>query len=123
MSVIKEFEIGKRLEEIRRLRGWKQTAVADEMKITQQAYSSLVQTASNARVGTLLKFCKVFNIDICYLLSAIPITEETFFKFGRSSYETLCWEVATERQKVLVFEELILRKGLKDANKNTAEAN
>ena len=62
-------EIAKRIKEVRLVKGIKQTAIAIDMKTTQQAYACLEKNASNAKLGTLKRYCAATNIDILFLLS------------------------------------------------------
>ena len=75
-------EIAKRIKEVRLVKGIKQTAIAIDMKTTQQAYACLEKNASNAKLGTLKRYCAATNIDILFLLSDIPITKLTLDQFS-----------------------------------------
>ena len=76
--------IASRIRKIREIRGWKQTAVAQSMDITQQAYSCLEQGASNARLETLKRFCDVMKLPLSFLLDPnIPITDENIELFSK----------------------------------------
>ncbi len=90
-------KMASRIKQVRELTGKRQAEVAAMLNITQQAYCGLEQSADNAKLETLRKFCRVMQIDIAYLVSEeIPITTKTLSKFGRkgcaeliSSYEKL----------------------------------
>ncbi len=80
-------EISSRIRKIREIRGWKQTAIAASMKITQQAYSCLEQGADNARLETLRRFCDVTNVSLPFLIATdIPVTEENLQRYGNRSF-------------------------------------
>ena len=75
------------MRKLRELMGWKQSAVAASMNITQQAFSFLEQGNGSPRIDTLMRFCSVMNIQLHFLLSTdVPITEETVRKYGTRSY-------------------------------------
>ena len=58
-----------RIRKIREHRGYKQSAVASEMKITQQAYSCLETKAGNLKMETMQRFCDVMKIETSFLLA------------------------------------------------------
>ena len=100
--------IASRIRKIREVRGWKQTAIAHSMNITQQAYSCLEQGASNARLETLQRFCDVMKVELPFLIATdVPITEETIERFGSKSYFEFISTYRKLEQKVEIFEELI----------------
>ena len=79
--------VSSRMRKLRELMGWKQSAVASAMKITQQAFSFLEQGSGSPRIDTLMRFCEVMNIQLHFLLSTdVPITEETVKKYGMKPY-------------------------------------
>jgi len=100
--------IASRIRKIREVRGWKQTAIASSMNITQQAYSCLEQGASNARLETLKRFCDVMKIELPFLIAVdVPITEETIERYGNKSYFEFISTYRKLEQKVEIFEELL----------------
>ena len=100
--------IASRIRKIREVRGWKQTAIASSMNITQQAYSCLEQGASNARLETLKRFCDVMKIELPFLIAVdVPITEETIERYGNKSYYEFISTYRKLEQKVEIFEELL----------------
>ena len=100
--------IAARIRKIREIRGWKQVAVASAMKITQQAYSCLEQSANNARLDTLKRYCNVMNLEVAYLVATdIPVTEETLDRFGSTSYNDFLTSYKKLEQKLEIFDELI----------------
>ena len=100
--------IASRIRKVREVRGWKQTAIASSMNITQQAYSCLEQGASNARLETLKRFCDVMKIELPFLIAVdVPITEETIERYGNKSYFEFISTYRKLEQKVEIFEELL----------------
>lgn len=100
--------IASRIRKIREVRGWKQTAIASSMNITQQAYSCLEQGANNARLETLKRFCDVMKIELPFLIAVdVPITEETIERYGNKSYYEFISTYRRLEQKVEIFEELL----------------
>lgn len=114
--------IASRIRKIREVRGWKQTAIAASMNITQQAYSCLEQGASNARLETLKRFCDVMKIELPFLIATdVPITEETIERYGNKSYYEFITTYRKLEQKVEIFEELLTgaEKQLNNSTTNT----
>lgn len=109
--------IASRIRKIREIRGWKQTAVASSMNITQQGYSCLEQGASNARLETLKRFCDVMNVDLPYLVAVdVPVTAETLAAFGEKNYNEFLNTYRKLEQKLEIFDELLkgnLSSGMK----------
>lgn len=70
-------EIATRIRQIRLRRGIKQSAVAEALGCTQQNYSILECDAKNPLLSTLLDLCKVLDVELWYLLSPMPVTDET----------------------------------------------
>ena len=90
-------KMASRIKQVRELTGKRQAEVAALLNITQQAYCGLEQSADNAKLETLRRFCRVMEIDIAYLISeAIPITRETLTKYGRKG----CGEVILNYEKM-----------------------
>jgi transcriptional regulator with XRE-family HTH domain len=100
--------IASRIRKIREVRGWKQTAIASSMNITQQAYSCLEQGASNARLETLKRFCDVMKVELPFLIATdVPITEETLGRFGQRNYNDFLTSYKKLEQKLEIFDELL----------------
>jgi len=112
--------IASRIRKIREVRGWKQTAIASSMNITQQAYSCLEQGASNARLETLKRFCDVMKIELPFLIAVdVPITEETIERYGNKSYFEFISTYRKLEQKVEIFAELLTGNEAKQKQMNT----
>lgn len=102
--------LAKRIKKIREYRGYKQSAIAEEMKISQQAYSSLESRSSNARIGTLRRFCRVMKVDLSFLLAyEVPINDETMTQFGNVSYSKVMDDYNKMKTKMEAYEDLLLR--------------
>jgi len=97
-----------RMKKIREVRGWKQSAVAQCMKVTQQAYSFLEQGHGSPRIDTLTRYCEVMKIEIGFLLAFdLPVTEETMEKYGTIGFSELINEHKRLDQKLEFFNYLI----------------
>jgi transcriptional regulator with XRE-family HTH domain len=96
--------IATRMRKVREVRGWKQSAVADSMKITQQAYSFMEQGNGSPRVDTLLRFCDVMKVELSFLLAHdVPVTDESVEKYGMKTFGFLIAEHEKLEQKVEFF--------------------
>lgn len=96
--------IATRMRKVREVRGWKQSAVADSMKITQQAYSFMEQGNGSPRVDTLLRFCDVMKVELSFLLAHdVAVTEESLERFGTKTFGSLIAEHDKLEQKVEFF--------------------
>jgi transcriptional regulator with XRE-family HTH domain len=107
-------KMASRIKQVRELTGKRQAEVAALLNITQQAYCGLEQSADNAKLETLRRFCRVMEIDIAYLVSdAIPITHLTLTKYGRKG----CAEIISGYEQM--EKETQLFAGLQnESNKN-----
>ena len=97
-----------RMRKVREVKGWKQSAVANSMQITQQAFSFLEQGSGSPRVEMLNRFCEVMNIQLHYLLSEdVPVTEETVTKYGTRSFSDFIIEHVNLVHGVEVFDQFM----------------
>ena len=97
-----------RMRKIREIRGWKQSAVAESMKITQQAYSFLEQGNGSPRIDTLKRFCDVIGVDLSFLLAYdVPVTEDNMEKYGAKGFSELILDHKRLEQKLEFFNYLI----------------
>jgi len=112
--------ISTRIRKIREIRGWKQSAVAMSMNITQQAYSCLELGAGNARLETLKRFCDVMNVELPYLIAMdVPITQETLERYGQRKYNDFINTYARLEQKVEILNDMLsTRQGHSIASSN-----
>jgi transcriptional regulator with XRE-family HTH domain len=86
-----------RMRKVREVKGWKQSAVASSMHITQQAFSFLEQGSGSPRIDTLSRFCEVMDVQLHFLLAEdVPVTEETVVKYGTKSFS----EFITDHMKL-----------------------
>ena len=116
--------IANRIRKIREIRGWKQTAVASSMNITQQGYSFLEQGANNARLETLKRFCDVMHIDLAFLVAVdVPITSETVAAFGEKNYNEFLTTYKKLQQKLEVFDEILKGNMTSPAKSNSHTSN
>lgn len=100
--------IASRMRKVREVSGWKQAAVAESMKITQQAYSFLEQGNGSPRIDTLMRFCEVMKVELSFLLALdVPVTEESVARYGTKTFGTLVTEHERLEQKVEFFNYVI----------------
>ncbi len=101
--------IAYRIKRIREIKGLKQSAVAEEFGTTQQSYSHFESGINDLHISTLLKICKVLNVDPCYVLSRnISITDESMEQFKEDSYYNMMEEVKRLRNKEVIYKSIIL---------------
>lgn len=105
--------LSERIRKIREYRGLKQVVVAQEMKITQQAYSWLETKSGNIKVETLKRFCDVMKVDLPFLMATdIPVNDENMGMFEKINYSVVFEEYKKLRSKIETYEELILKKAV-----------
>jgi len=106
---------------IREHRGYKQSAVASEMKITQQAYSCLETKAGNLKMETMQRFCDVMKIETSFLLAFdIPVNDENLQMFDRLNFSQVVEEYKRLNNKLSVYEDLLRKEnGLGSRNEGT----
>jgi len=93
-----------RIKKVRELSGRRQAEVAALLNITQQAYCGLEQSADNAKLETLRRFCRVMEIDIAYLVSdTLPVSEETLKNYARKDYSEIVSGCEEVRKQLEVF--------------------
>lgn len=103
--------ISERIRKIREYRGLKQVTVANDMHISQQAYSWLERKSGNIKTDTLKKFCAVMRVDLPFLLATeIPISEENMKTFDALSYFLVFEEYKKMKRKAQTYEELLFKK-------------
>ena len=103
--------ISERIRKIREYRGFKQVTVANEMKISQQAYSWLERKSGNVKVDTLKRFCDVMKVDLPFLLAGdIPVTDENMQMFDNLNYSVVFEDYKKLKNKINTYEDLILRR-------------
>ncbi len=97
-----------RIRKIREHRGYKQSAVAQEMKITQQAYSCLETKAGNLKMETMQRFCDVMKIETSFLLAFdIAVNDENLQMFDRLNFSQVVDEYKKLSNKLAVYEDLL----------------
>ena len=102
-----------RIRKIREYRGLKQLSVANEMNISQQAYSWLETKSSNIKLDTLERFCNVMKVDIAFLMAEdIPVTEENMQIFQQLNYANIFEDYKKLRTKAPKKEDISLRKAV-----------
>ena len=93
-----------RMRKVREVKGWKQSAVASSMHITQQAFSFLEQGSGSPRIDTLSRFCEVMNVQLHFLMAEdVPVNEETVIKYGTKSFSEFITDHTNLEHGVEVF--------------------
>jgi transcriptional regulator with XRE-family HTH domain len=101
-----------RLRKIREYRGYKQAAAAQEMNITQQAYSCLETKAGNLKMETMIRFCEVMKIEMSFLLAFdVNITEENMKMFDELNLAGVVNEYKKLSNRIAVYEQLLRATG------------
>lgn len=94
-----------RIKKVRELSGRRQAEVAALLNITQQAYCGLEQSADNAKLETLRRFCRVMQIDIAYLVSdTMPVTDETLKNYAVKGYSEIISNCEKTKKQLEVFQ-------------------
>lgn len=100
--------LAERIRKIREHRGYKQAAVAQEMNITQQAYSCLETKAGNLKMETMQRFCDVMKIETSFLLAFdVPVNDENLQIFDRLNFSQVVEEYKKLNNKLSVYEDLL----------------
>ena len=102
--------LANRLRKIREYRGMKQSAVASEMNVTQQAYSCLETRAGNVKMETMQRFCDVMKIELSFLLAYdVPVNDENLLMFDRINFSQVVDEYKKMANRLSVYEELLMK--------------
>jgi transcriptional regulator with XRE-family HTH domain len=97
-----------RLRRIREYRGYKQAAAAQEMHITQQAYSCLETKGGNLKMETMLRFCEVMKVEMSFLLAFdVSVNDENMKMFDRLNMSGVVDEYKKLTNRIAVYEELL----------------
>ncbi len=100
-----------RIRKIREYRGLKQATAAQQMNITQQAYSYLESKSDNLKMETMQRFCEVMKVEIPFLLAFdVPVTEENIQLFERLNLSGVVEEYKKLQNRISVYEELLNRQ-------------
>ncbi len=106
-------KLSERIKKLREFRGLKQVAIASEMHVTQQAYSSFETKSDNLQLGTLRKLSAVLRVDMFFLMATdIPITEETVSLFEQRSVSSLFAEMNVLKNKVATYDEIFAQRSI-----------
>lgn len=60
--------IGERLRELREVRNWSQTDLANRLKITRAAVNAWEMEVSNPSIAILIRLSDIFNVTTDYIL-------------------------------------------------------
>jgi transcriptional regulator with XRE-family HTH domain len=102
--------LSERFRKIREYRGYKQSAVAQEMKITQQAYSSIETKADNIKLETLQRFCNAMKVDMPFLLAFdVSVSDENIQMFEKMNVSGVVDEYKKLVNRLSVYEDLLLK--------------
>ncbi len=100
--------IANRMRKVREVKGWKQSAVASSMRITQQAFSYMEQGSGSPRIDTLSRFCDVMQVQLHFLLAEdVPVTEESVMKYGTKSFSEFISDHTRLENSSRVFDQLV----------------
>jgi transcriptional regulator with XRE-family HTH domain len=107
-----------RLRKIREYRGYKQAAAAQEMHITQQAYSCLETKGGNLKMETMLRFCEVMKVEMSFLLAFdVNVNDENMKMFDELNLSGVVSEYRKLTNRIAVYEELLRNEtGIKRSN-------
>jgi transcriptional regulator with XRE-family HTH domain len=115
-----------RLRKIREYRGFKQAAAAQEMKITQQAYSCLETKSGNLKMETMQRFCEVMKVEMAFLLAFdLGVNEENMKMFDNLNLCGVVSEYKKLTNRISVYEELLRKEagmGQRNPGFNTDES-
>lgn len=101
------YNLASRIRRVRNYRGLKQEAVAHDLNILQQAYSS-IELGRDMRLSTLVKLCEVLRIDPAFLLSdKIVINDETLEDYDNLWLPDLMKETKKLRNMVEVYQAIL----------------
>jgi transcriptional regulator with XRE-family HTH domain len=97
-----------RLRRIREYRGYKQSAAAQEMNITQQAYSCLETKGGNLKMETMVRFCEVMKVELSFLLAFdVNVNDENMKMFDELNLVGVVSEYRKLQNRIAVYEELL----------------
>ena len=74
-------EIGKKIEQIRTVKGWSRDQVADKIKMSVAGYGSIERGETNIRLTRLAQLAEIFEVTLSDLLG---LTEKTVFNFTQT---------------------------------------
>jgi transcriptional regulator with XRE-family HTH domain len=104
-STVLKKEIGKKIEQIRTVKGWSRDQVADKIKMSVAGYGSIARGETDIRLSRLAQLAEIFDITLSDLLG---LTEKTVFNFtGTHNKECHHWQVnstSTENELTLQHE-------------------
>lgn len=99
-----------RLRKIREYRGLKQSAVAQEMNVSQQAYSCLETKGANIKMETIQRFCNAMKIEVSFLLALdIPVNDENLHIFEQKNMAQVVEDYKKMSYRLSVYEDLLSR--------------
>lgn len=110
-----------RLRKIREYRGYKQSAAAREMNITQQAYSYLESKSGNLKMETIQRFCEVMKVEIPFLLAFdVPVNDENLQIFDKMNLSDVVSEYKKLNSKIAIYEDLLRKDTGSYRNENVS---
>lgn len=100
-----------RLRKIREYRGLKQSAVAMEMNVSQQAYSNMENNADNAKMDTIQRFCNAMKVELAFVLALdVPVNDENLRMFDTVNLSHIVEEYKKIATRLSVYQELLSKK-------------
>jgi transcriptional regulator with XRE-family HTH domain len=100
-------QIGRKIEQIRTVKGWSRGHVADKLGMSVAGYGSIERGDTDIQLTRLAQLAEIFEITLCDLLG---VTEKTVFNFTQAHNEACHnWQVNSSPNE---FKELILQQEL-----------
>lgn len=100
-------EIGKKIEQIRTVKGLSRDQVADKIKMSAAGYGSIERGETDIRITRLAQLAEIFDITLSDLLG---LTEKTVFNFTQThNNECHNWQVSSPLPE---FKEFMLQQEL-----------
>ena len=112
-----KYSVANRIKTIRHVLGFKQSAVAAMLKVTQQSYCQ-VEKSEDIQTSTLYRVSQVLGVDAALIVSPnIPINEETVKQFSLNKQTNVIVELLDLRKKVSTYKNII--KSIMSDGENT----
>jgi len=117
-----KYSVANRIKTIRHILGFKQSAIAAMIKISQQDYCQ-IENSEDIHTSTLYKVSQALGADAALIVSpTIPINEETVKHFSLNRQTNLVEELLDLRNKVNAYKS-ILKSSLSDGKNSDVNAN
>ena len=102
-----KYSVANRIKTIRQILGFKQNAMANMLKVTQQSYCQ-IENSKDVQTSTVYRVSQVLGVDAALIVSpSIPINEETVRQFSLNNETNLVEELLDLRKKVVSYKNII----------------